>query len=64
MPSTTGMMTGGEGALKILGWKIQSQVFMLSFNQLMWTMMIIMGLSFVPLYFLQFKRKVEMVDSH
>jgi DHA2 family multidrug resistance protein len=64
LPSVTGMLKGDLGVLKIFEMKIQAQVFMLSFNQLIWTMMIIMALSFIPLYFLQLKRKVKMVDAH
>ena len=60
-----GMATAHEAALKSLGARIQNQVFMLSFNQLIWTMMAIFALAFIPWYFLEMKRKVTVVtDSH
>lgn len=65
MTENMGMATGHEAALKAIGARIQNQVFMLSFNQLIWTMMIIFSLAFIPWYFLELKRKVTgPIDSH
>jgi len=71
----SGMMTklGGEvgfaapsaAALRSLGYRVQAQVFMMSFVQLMWTLLIIFGFSLIPLYFLKVDKKVEgPVDAH
>lgn len=65
MSDAIGMASGQEIALKSLYGRVQNQVFMLSFQQLMWTMMIIFAISFVPLYFLRYKEKTNVVvDSH
>lgn len=58
MSENMGMATGHEAALKSLAARIQNQVFMMSFNQLIWTMMLIFSLAFIPWYFLELKRKV------
>ncbi|KHD87955.1 MAG: hypothetical protein OM95_11885 [Bdellovibrio sp. ArHS] len=65
MSEGLGMATGSEAALRSLYGRIQNQVFMLSFTQLMFLMMLIFSLSFVPLYFLRFKEKTnKVVDAH
>ncbi len=65
MTENMGMATGHEAALRAIGGRIQNQVFMLSFNQLIWTMMIIFSLAFIPWYFMELKRKVTgPIDSH
>lgn len=51
--------------LKSLYFRIQNQVFMMSFLQLIVVIMVIFSFSFVPLYFLKFKKKPQAVmDSH
>ncbi len=57
MTENMGMATGHEAALKSIGFRIANQVFMMSFNQLIWTMMLIFSVAFIPLYFLELKRK-------
>ncbi|WP_374028693.1 DHA2 family efflux MFS transporter permease subunit [Bdellovibrio bacteriovorus] len=65
MSDGLGMATGSEAALRSLYGRIQNQVFMLSFKQLMFLMMIIFAVSFIPLYFLRYKEKTNVVvDSH
>jgi DHA2 family multidrug resistance protein len=65
MSDAIGMATGSDVALKSLYYRIQNQVFMLSFQQLIWTMMIIFAFSFIPLYLLRYKEKTNVVvDSH
>jgi DHA2 family multidrug resistance protein len=65
MTDNMGMATGHEAALKSIGTRIQNQVFMMSFNQLIWTMMFIFALAFIPWYFMELKRKVTgPIDSH
>jgi DHA2 family multidrug resistance protein len=51
--------------LKSLYFRIQNQVFMMSFLQLIVVIMVIFSFSFIPLYFLKFKKKPQAVmDSH
>ncbi len=65
MVESLGMATGNEAALRALYGRIQAQVFMLSFNQLIWTIMIIFLLAFVPLYFIKLKDKpTGPIDAH
>jgi DHA2 family multidrug resistance protein len=60
-----GMGDRNHSALMALYYKVQHQVFMMSFLQLMWTMMGIFALSFIPLYLLKLKKKVVAVtDAH
>ena len=64
-PVDIGMTTYREAALKALYFRVNNQVFMMSFNQLIWVMMFIFSLSFIPLYFLKFKVKpTKAVDAH
>ncbi|HEY1080415.1 MAG TPA: DHA2 family efflux MFS transporter permease subunit [Bdellovibrio sp.] len=65
MSDSLGMASGSEAALKSIYGRIQNQVFMLSFNQLMFTMMLIFAISFIPLYFLRYKEKTnKVIDAH
>jgi DHA2 family multidrug resistance protein len=64
MREGVGMASGTQAALKALQYRIQGQAFLLSFNQLVFVIMIIFSLAYIPLYLIQFKRKVEVVDSH
>jgi DHA2 family multidrug resistance protein len=58
MSGMVGMSANGNAAaLKSLYYRIQGQVFMMSFIQLMFTVMIIFAFSFVPLALLKFKVK-------
>lgn len=54
-----------KAALKILSYKVYNQVFMLSFLQLVGTMMLIFSLVFIPWYLLKLKRAATVVaDAH
>ncbi|ASD63792.1 DHA2 family efflux MFS transporter permease subunit [Bdellovibrio bacteriovorus] len=65
MSEGLGMATGNEAALKSLYGRIQNQVFMLSFRQLMFLMMIIFATAFIPLALIRFKNKTNtVVDAH
>lgn len=65
MPFDVGFASSHDAALKSLYMRIQGQVFLMSFNQLIWTIMIVFAFSFVPLYALRFKVKPVVVsDSH
>lgn len=60
-----GMGDSAHGAIMSIFYKVQAQVFMMSFLQLMWTMMAIFSISFIPLYLLKLKSKVVAItDSH
>jgi len=60
-----GFANGSDLAFRSIAMRLQTQSFMLSFIQLVWVIMIIFGLSYIPLYFLNFKRKGTTVsDAH
>jgi DHA2 family multidrug resistance protein len=60
-----GFNYGSQSALKAMFYKVQNQVFLLSFLQLVAIMMCLISIAFVPLWLLQFKRKpVVVADSH
>jgi DHA2 family multidrug resistance protein len=63
--SQVGLGDSYHGALMAMYYKVQHQVFMMSFLQLMWTLMSIFAISFVPLYLLKLTKKVTVVsESH
>ena len=60
-----GFTSPSTAALRSLAYRVQSQVFMLSFSQMMWTLLIIFSFSLIPLYFLKVNKKIEgPVDAH
>jgi DHA2 family multidrug resistance protein len=60
-----GFSMSQDAALKVLYFKVQNQVFMLSFLQLTYIMMAILAIAVVPLYRLKLKPGgVKMVDAH
>jgi DHA2 family multidrug resistance protein len=60
-----GMATPHEATLKTMSYRVQAQVFMMSFNQLIWTMMIIFSVAFIPWYLIKLKRKpTGPIDAH
>ncbi len=65
MPMDIGFATGQDAALQSLYLRISNQVFMMSFNQLIWTIMIVFMFAFIPLYTLRLKSgPVKPVDAH
>lgn len=65
MSDAIGIAHGSDAALKALYFRVQNQVFMLSFNQLVWTIMCIFALSFIPLFLLELKVKpTGPIDAH
>jgi DHA2 family multidrug resistance protein len=65
MNQSVGFAAPQSAALKILTFKIQNQVFMISFLQLVWTMMGIFSLVFIPYFLLKLKRPATAVlDAH
>lgn len=65
MAENIGMASGTKAALRALYGRVEAQVFMLSFNQLMWTILIIFALAFIPLYFIQLREKpTGPIDAH
>ncbi len=62
---SVGMASGREAALRAINGRIQNQSFMLSFTQLIYIIMSIFSLSFIPWYFLKLKLKpTGPVDAH
>lgn len=60
-----GQATARDATLKAITGRIQGQVFMLSFNQLMYTISLIVLIGFIPLALIRFKNRVVAVtDSH
>ncbi len=60
-----GFNAGAQDVLQTLYHKVQNQVFMMGFLQLVMIMMILTGFAFVPLALLKFKRKSAVVlDAH
>lgn len=65
MTSQVGNASSGAAAAKALSFRVENQVFMMSFVQLMWMVAAIFIFSLVPLYFLRLKRKVTgPIDAH
>jgi DHA2 family multidrug resistance protein len=68
--SSVGMMTSTMGAnvasTKVLYWKVQNQVFMMSFLQLIYFLLIVMSLFLIPWWRLRLKRMAApaVVDAH
>lgn len=55
----------GDAALKILLMKVQNQVFMLSFLELIQIMMVVVSLAAFPIYFMKIKKgPAKVVDAH
>ncbi|MEO5667320.1 MAG: MFS transporter, partial [Bdellovibrionota bacterium] len=64
MSEAVGMGTPRNAALMSLYYRMQNQVFMMSFNQLVWVIAIIFGLIVIPLWRLKLRFVVKPVDSH
>lgn len=65
MAQSLGFSTAVQATLKSFYWRVQAQVFMMSFIQLVWTMMILFSMAYIPLYFLKLKGKATMpIDAH
>ncbi len=63
--NTIGMSKPDKAALTAIKRRIDGQAFMMSFNQLMWIIMLIYSLAFIPLYYLKIRlRPTEIIDSH
>jgi DHA2 family multidrug resistance protein len=65
LSSSIGMFKPDTATLTAIKHRLDGQVFMMSFNQLMWIIMIIFSFAFIPLYFLKLRlRTTTVVDSH
>lgn len=66
MVTNLGQANPYQAALRVLQGKVHLQAFMLSFNQLMYTLAIVVSFAFIPLFFLRFKKgaTITAVDSH
>lgn len=54
-----------NAALKVLYYKVQNQVFMITFLQLVFIMMVIVMFAFIPIYRMKLKRgPIKPVDAH
>lgn len=60
MIEQVGFATPDKAALKILEWRARSQVFVLSFSQLMQIIAALFSLALIPLYFLRTKRSAPL----
>jgi DHA2 family multidrug resistance protein len=65
MSDSMGMASPLQATLRTLYYRVQNQVFMMSFLQLVWVIMIVFSLSFLALWRIRFKSKsVVVMDSH
>jgi DHA2 family multidrug resistance protein len=65
MVEEIGVSNAHQAAIKIMKYKVDHQVFALTFIQLIHTIGIIFMFSFIPWYFLKFKHKpTKVVDAH
>lgn len=65
MAKNLGSGLASDGALRAIFGRIQGQVFMMSFIQLMWVIALIFALAFIPLYFLKLRtRTASPVAAH
>lgn len=65
LSTSVGMLRTDKAALTSIKHRLDGQVFMMSFNQLMWIIMIIFSTSFIPLYFLKIRvGPIKIIDSH
>jgi len=59
------MIKSDKAGLTAIKRRLDGQVFMMSFNQLMWIIMFIFSLSFIPWYFLKIRlRATSVIDAH
>lgn len=60
-----GLADGVDFALRSIVHRVDNQAFMLSFIQLVWVIMMCFGVSYIPLYLLNLKKKTVVVsDAH
>ncbi len=65
MTNEVGQATVRSATLRSIAGRIQAQVFMLSFNQLMYTIALLVLLGFIPLSIIRFRAKpIAVADSH
>jgi DHA2 family multidrug resistance protein len=65
LSKSVGMIVPSKSGLISIRRRLEGQVFMMSFNQLMWIIMGFFSLSFIPWYFLKLSRKpTGPIDAH
>ncbi len=65
LASGVGMLRADKAALTTIKHRLDGQVFMMSFNQLMWIIMFIFSLSYIPWWFLKLRvRPVGVISDH
>ena len=62
--TSLGFGNGTSAAYQSLDFRIQNQVFMLSFQQLIWFIFLAFSLAFFPIYRLKIGKKIDIVDPH
>lgn len=61
MAEQIGLAAGTEAALRVLYFKMQSQVFMMTFLQLVFIMMVLVSFAYIPLALLRFRKEPVVV---
>jgi len=64
LATSVGMASKSDIAIRSIYNRVQAQVFMLSFREIMFIIMFIFVFAFVPLFFLKLKKPAQLVDSH
>ncbi len=65
MTDSLGMGQATIATMRAMTYRVQNQVFMMSFNQLIWMIMGIFVFAFIPLFLMKFRVKPKVVaDSH
>jgi DHA2 family multidrug resistance protein len=65
MTTQVGMGTSQLAALKAMSYRLYNQALMMSFNQLIWTIMVIFVFVFIPLYLLKLRvQPTKAIDAH
>jgi len=63
--NSLGFASGSDVAIRSIAYRLQTQAFMLSFLQMVWVIMAVFAIAYVPLYFLNLKKKATaMMDAH
>jgi DHA2 family multidrug resistance protein len=63
--NSLGFASGTDVAIRSMMYRLQTQAFMLSFLQMVWVIMAVFAIAYVPLYFLNLKKKTTAVmDAH
>lgn len=65
MPEAVGLAPASQAALRSIAGRVQQQVFIMSFTQMMWYLLIIFGFALIPLALMRVKGKISgPIDAH